>query len=148
MATLAAGAGGVVPWGNSPLMRAAVLRVLPLVVAATLGLVNVFSAVEPNLWIVSGNSARLFVWLYGIVLVASAAFPDDLTLHKVGAPLAVLVFAGRGGGFLQLVFDLDSNSLIGAVAERFMVAVLLVTWHLAMAARIGAEAQLAKTRAP
>mgnify|MGYP000226979403 CR=1 FL=1 len=112
----------------------------PLLVASVLAVIWFTSAVPPNLLVVSGRFASGIMVVYFVFVLwlsldrAQTAWP-----HRIGAPIAALVFFGRGGGFVELSFELGNWNLAGAVAERALLAVCLVIWHVYMSHQVTAE---------
>jgi len=111
-------------------------RGFPLLVAVSWLAVWAFSTVPANLWVVKGTAAEVVIATYVAVTAATAVTPGTRALHYVGAPLAVLVYLGRGGGFFDLALD-GRPDLWGAVAERVVMAVAMTLWHRGRVAEIG-----------
>lgn len=119
-------------------------RLFPLLVAVTILIVLLFSAVPPNLVYVTGAPAETIMVVYALLLVGiSSEQLDNGLLHQIGVPLAVLTFGARGGGFIELSIDRGTWELAGAVAERVLIASALVLWHVSVGTRISVERELA-----
>ena len=110
---------------------------LPATYAAALICIVAFSAVPPNLILVSGAAANAVLLIYAAVLVTLLGAPNSMSLHKIGAALAVFAFAGRGFSFFELVIENGRSDLLGAVAERLALMVGALTWHVMQVIRIG-----------
>ena len=72
-----------------------------------------------------------------LLLLLAFSHVDSVKLHQLGAVMAVLTWGGRGGGFIELSLERGTWSLLGAVAERFLLATALVLWHSVSAYWIG-----------
>jgi len=86
------------------------------------------SKVPLDLWIASGGVADVVVLGWMIALGALIIEPSCVRLHYATAFLGVVVFGGRGGGFLELAAN-GRAELITAVAERFVLAGWTALWH-------------------
>ena len=103
------------------------------------------STVGLNLWVLTGWPAFTAGALYVLVLAAIAVDPDQVELHMAAAPLGMLFWLGRMGGFLDLVLD-GRPDLAPAVHERAMIAVVVLLWHARAVRAIAVRAQLAAGR--
>lgn len=113
-------------------------RLFPMFWAMVFLSVPIFSAVPPNLLVIRGPLASLTLIAYGLLLATLAIFPYRYPkLHAHGAALAVLVLAGRAGGFLELALQRGEWSLTAAILERLGFAAALFFWHRASMTRIG-----------
>ena len=116
----------------SSLFGRSVRILIPVVVSVTLFVVVFTSEVPPNLYVLRGTAALVPYLIYATVMAWIAVRPNFLELHLVGGPLAVLVFLGRAGGFIELGIARETFELSGAVAERVLLCALLVSWHWVM----------------
>lgn len=95
------------------------------------------SRVPLDLWIVAGHWATAIVatWLTALTLLVWR--PGLIRAHYLAAFCAVIVFGGRGGGFLAIVLGEDRPDLWTAVAERGLLAAWATLWHLRAIRMIG-----------
>ncbi len=115
-------------------------RAVPAVTGVTLAVLPWLSRVAPNLLVISGGPASVIATLYAALLLALAIDPElPPVAHKIGAALAVVVWMGRGGGFIERMLLEDRTDLIPAVGERAALCVLLVSWHMLRAAETPTE---------
>ncbi len=124
-------------WGAAALER---LWAIAASVAAVYVLAT--SQVGVNLWFTSGRAADLVIVLYGSVMLAVAAAPDRLSIHRVALPLSVVMWGGRAFGFLERVLA-GNPDLWGAFFERLAMLVAVVTLHLLAVRQIGHTQALA-----
>lgn len=104
--------------------------VFPLVVAASLVTVEAVSTIEPTVWVVSGGAASVASVAYaGVMVWLVFAPPQPARVHGAAAALAVLVAAGRTGGFVEYMVDRERWDLAGTVVERVVILVALLLWH-------------------
>lgn len=130
---------------TSPLRRFVWVRGFALLSALALFAIELASDVPLNLLIIKGDIAGAIAVAYAFLLVFAAIAPERFPLiHQVGAPLAVLVWGGRAGGFVELALERSSWSLTGAVSERLIIAMMAVLWHQAMAYRSAADREHAR----
>jgi len=87
------------------------------------------SKVPLDLWVVAGRWAQVAVVVWAAVLCGLIVHPMWVRGHIAAAGLAVIVFGGRGGGFLQAVLG-GRPDLWVAVGERVVMATAAVLWHL------------------
>lgn len=111
----------------------------PLAVIATLFAMLATSRVPLNLYIIRGAAADVVVVGYIAMLAASLVMRASPWLHHFGAPLGVLVFLGRAGGFADLVITDSRLDLLAAVGERVVLTLAVVFWHQWMSFQTGAE---------
>lgn len=118
-------------------------RGIPLLVAASVILILAVSNVPPNLYLVSGMAAEAVLAVYVCVMLALSIQPDRLHIHMIALPLGLLTWAGRGGGFLELVLA-GRTDLGAAVGERLDIAILVSVWHFAQVRWHAALAQASR----
>jgi len=100
-------------------------------VGVALGVAYLFgpSAVPLDLWIIAGGWANIVVVLWVANLSLIAWRPCLAKLHIAAAALGILVFGGRGGGFLALIVSDGRHNLWVAFGERIVLGVIVVLWH-------------------
>lgn len=118
--------------GLTPGAYAWMVRGVPLSIAAAVVAVLTTSNVPLNLWAIRGTPAAVLAGCYAALLVVVAIRPLEVELHLIGGPLAVAVFLGRGGGFLELALARNDWSLVAAIAERVSMCVVIAAWHAYM----------------
>lgn len=105
-------------------------RAFPIVVAASLFAVILFSEVPVRFMIFDEIFSGLILASYAFLMLAIIPLGQKYpVLHRIGGALAVLVFSGRGIGFLELVVQEGRTDLIAAVIERLVIIIGLVMWH-------------------
>ena len=128
---------------REPLSR--ILRAYALALIATVVLTLIFSRVPLNLTLIRGNLATGFAVAYLGALVLLIARPFSFYTHAATSVCGALYWLGRGGGFLEIVLrnpedgsspshhwlvDIYRADLLGAVAERWSRALIIVLWHM------------------
>lgn len=91
-----------------------------------------FSQVPVQLFIFPAWFSTMCIGIYALIMMTIPFWKTrHFELHAIGAALAVLVFTGRGLGFLEIVLVEDRYDLIAAVFERVFIIIGLVIWHSA-----------------
>lgn len=135
-------------WQHSAGFRSKVETVtdwmFPVLVLTALMSTLFFSKVPPSLLVVTGTAAQAVIVTYGLALVATLTNPRALQIHAIAAALGVFAFAGRAGGFLELVIDLGRWDLVAAVVERLVLSVAVLRYHAGRAAKFAIESEIVK----
>jgi hypothetical protein len=89
------------------------------------------SQVEIEVWFFQGIFAEALTLVYAGFCLFWAVFPHACRgLHPYMAVLAILISAGRIGGFVELAIDRGEWSLTGAVMERTFMGLCLLQLHI------------------
>lgn len=120
-------------------------RGFPLLIAFTIVVVLLTSAVQRNLLVVAGTAADIVLFGYAGLLAYLGFFrAQHVWIHKIGAVLAVFTWGGRGGGFIELALSRGTWDLAGAIAERLLLAAALVLWHSTLVYAVATEQEAAR----
>ena len=105
-------------------------RLLPLTFSLALLFTVLWSSVPLSLFAFSGLIADAVAIGYAALLAFWTKWPDKLPkIHPFGAALAILLVTSRAGGFISLMLERESISLLGAVFERAFIGLALVAYH-------------------
>lgn len=102
-------------------------RAVATVLAVELVLVAVTSTLV-DLGVFSGRRAVGIITVNVVLLVAIAVRPSR-RLHVWCLPVTVLVRAGRATSFVEVVIRQQREDLIGTVAERVALLLVVAMWH-------------------
>lgn len=106
-------------------------RAFPALTAIVVIGILATSQVPPNLWAFAGRPAAAVMAFYTLPNFWLAINPDDIRAHYLAGGLAVFVWGGRAGGFVELVLSEPPRwDLLGAVGERILLLALVLAWHI------------------
>lgn len=112
---------------------------MPLALLLTILTVKLTSKVTLTLF-VTDLMVDVIAWSY-IGLLAYSTFRPRQTIHAASGALGLLFLSIRGAGFMELVISEERLDLLGAVAERALLIVVIVTYHRFMISLISSTEQ-------